>query len=161
MRWFASGKFVNIHRRILKKNVKNDKKCAPVTYLFLWKRYRPNLIESYPYPHICRLFWFLPSEHKSFLSGKVHWPLAPVKWLRCAIVHLRALNTIFFVLANIHHAAHKNLPVTKAKLPGEGGKNAANPEKRLAAVVSGVPEEIWTPDPTLRSRPDTTSGSGI
>ena len=40
-------------------------------------------------------------------------------------------------------AAHKNLPVTKAKLPGEvGTKNAANPEKRLAAVLSGVPERI-------------------
>jgi hypothetical protein len=53
------------------------------------------------------------------------------------------LNTILFVLANIHHAAYKNLPVTGAKLPGEGGiKNAANPEKRLAAVLSGVPEEI-------------------
>ena len=33
--------------------------------------------------------------------------------------------------------------VTEAKLPGEGGtKNAANPEKRLAAVLSGVPERI-------------------
>jgi hypothetical protein len=29
------------------------------------------------------------------------------------------------------------------KLPGEGEtKNAANPEKRLAAVLSGVPERI-------------------
>ncbi len=56
MRWFASGKFVNIHRRILKKNVKDDKKWAPVTYLCLWKRYRPDLIESYPYPHIADYF---------------------------------------------------------------------------------------------------------
>ena len=45
--------------------------------------------------------------------------------------------------ANIHHAAYKNLPVTEVKLPGEGGtKNAANPEKRLAAVLSDVPERI-------------------
>jgi hypothetical protein len=42
-----------------------------------------------------------------------------------------------------NHAAYKNLSVTEAKLPGEGGtKNAANPEKRLAAVLSGVPERI-------------------
>ena len=40
-------------------------------------------------------------------------------------------------------AAYKNLPVTEVKLPGDGGtKNAARPEKRLAAVLSGVPERI-------------------
>ena len=40
-------------------------------------------------------------------------------------------------------AAYKNLPVTEVKLPGEGeNKNAASPEKRLAAVLSGVPERI-------------------
>ena len=40
-------------------------------------------------------------------------------------------------------ATYKNLPVTEVKLPGEGeNKNAANPEKRLAAVLSGVPERI-------------------
>uniref|UniRef100_UPI003FF0D019 hypothetical protein n=1 Tax=Gemmiger formicilis TaxID=745368 RepID=UPI003FF0D019 len=40
-------------------------------------------------------------------------------------------------------AAYKNLLVTEVKLPGEGkNKNAASPEKRLAAVLSGVPERI-------------------
>lgn len=53
------------------------------------------------------------------------------------------LKSVRVQLANIHHAAYKNLPVTEVKLPGEGGtKNAANPEKRLAAVLSGVPERI-------------------
>ena len=40
-------------------------------------------------------------------------------------------------------AAYKNFPVTEVKLPGEGeNKNAASSEKRLAAVLSGVPERI-------------------
>ena len=38
------------------------------------------------------------------------------------------------------------------KLPGEGEtKNRCKPRKRLAAVLSGVPERIWTSGPTLRS----------
>jgi hypothetical protein len=45
-----------------------------------------------------------------------------------------------------HHrkklAAYKNLPVTEVKLPEEENKNAASPEKRLAAVLPGVPERI-------------------
>ena len=37
----------------------------------------------------------------------------------------------------------KNLPVTEAKLPGEGKtKKRCKPRKRLAAVLSGVPERI-------------------
>ena len=53
------------------------------------------------------------------------------------------LKSVRVQLANIHHAAHKNLPVTETKLPGEGGtKKRCKPRKRLAAVLSGVPERI-------------------
>ena len=40
------------------------------------------------------------------------------------------------------------------KLPGEGGtKNAANPEKRLAAVLFGTPGWVRTSGLSLRRRP--------
>ena len=58
------------------------------------------------------------------------------------------LKSVRVQLANIHHAAHKNLPVTEAKLPGEGGtKKRCKPRKK---ACSGA---FWRPREDLNLRP--------
>ena len=43
----------------------------------------------------------------------------------------------------LHHAAHKNFPVTKVEITGRRrNKKRCKPRKRLAALLSGVPERI-------------------
>ncbi|WP_330421093.1 site-specific integrase [Blautia sp. AM47-4] len=58
------------------------------------------------------------------------------------------LKSVRVQLANIHHAAYKNLPVTEVKLPGEGGtKKRCKPRKK---ACSGA---FWRPREDLNLRP--------
>ena len=58
------------------------------------------------------------------------------------------LKSVRVQLANIHHAAYKNLSVTEAKLPGEGGtKKRCKPRKK---ACSGA---FWRPREDLNLRP--------
>ena len=58
------------------------------------------------------------------------------------------LKSVRVQLANTHHAAYKNLPVTEAKLPGEGGtKKRCKPRKK---ACSGA---FWRPREDLNLRP--------
>ena len=52
-------------------------------------------------------------------------------------------KTIRVQLADIHHAAYKNLPVNQSRPPGEKEiKNAANPEKRACSGAFGTPARL-------------------
>ena len=58
------------------------------------------------------------------------------------------MKSVRVQLANIHHAAYKNLPVTEANLPGEGGtKKRCKPRKK---ACSGA---FWRPREDLNLRP--------
>ena len=63
------------------------------------------------------------------------------------------MKTVRFFLAKYTFAAHKILPVIHERRPGETKqKNAANQQKWLAAVLSGVPGQIRTADLSLTRR---------
>ena len=58
------------------------------------------------------------------------------------------MKSVRVQLANIHHAAYKNIPVTEVKLPGEGGtKKRCKPRKK---ACSGA---FWRPREDLNLRP--------
>ena len=64
------------------------------------------------------------------------------------------MKTVRIQLANIHHAAHKNLPASENRPPGEMRiKNAANPEKRACSGAFGTPGWARTSGLSLRRRP--------
>ena len=55
----------------------------------------------------------------------------------------RFAKTVRVQLADIHHAAHKKLPVVQSRPPGGNDKiNAANPEKGLAAGFLAPPARL-------------------
>ena len=63
----------------------------------------------------------------------------------------RLAKTVRVQLADIHHAAHKNLPVDRSRPLGGNDKiNAANPRKRACSGVFGTPGETRTHYLTLR-----------
>ena len=64
----------------------------------------------------------------------------------------RFAKSVRVQLADIHHAAHKNLPVDQSRPPGEREiKNAATPRKRACSGAFGTPGETRTHYIPLRS----------
>ena len=65
----------------------------------------------------------------------------------------RFAKSVRVQLADIHHAAHKNLPVDQSRPPGEREiKNAATPRKRACSGAFGTPGETRTHYIPLRRR---------